>query len=386
MTMSNVPTSRAWVEIDLGAIRENYLVVRQSAGDGAAVIPMVKCGCYGLRTPGVLRVLEALEPWGYGVATVAEGLELRAAGPGRPAITRPILVVAPVAGEDLPAAAHAGLTISVSGLEALDGWARAAEGRPEPLDFHVEIDTGMGRSGFDWRETARWAPAIAERLGRNLRWTGVFTHFLGADLPDGGSAATQWQRFHDALAQLPVSAEDLVVHAANGAASVRWSRFSADAVRPGLFLYGGHPMPDEAPARFEPPRPVVSLRARVVLLRDVPPGTTAGYAATYVARRWERWGTLSIGYGDGLPRALGNRGAVLVRGVRVPIIGRLSMDMVVVDLSDVPGATLGDTATLIGRDGDAEITLEEVAELAGTINYEILTGLSPRLVRVEVEA
>jgi alanine racemase len=184
------------------------------------------------------------------------------------------------------------------------------------------------------------------------------------------------------VAQLPVSREDLMVHAANSAAALRWPEYAADAVRPGIFLYGGHAV-GEPVVGVPQPLAVASVRARIALIRQVPPGSTVGYGATYAARGWERWATLGIGYGDGLPRSLGNRGAALVRGQRVPIIGRISMDMTVVDITAAGGAGVGDVATFIGRDGDAEITVDEVAQHAGTIAYEILTGFTPRLPRVE---
>ncbi|MBR9990114.1 MAG: alanine racemase, partial [Gemmatimonadetes bacterium] len=181
--------------------------------------------------------------------------------------------------------------------------------------------------------------------------------------------------------QLPVSAGDLMIHAANSGAALRWPRFGADAVRPGIFLYGGHPAPRVAgvPA----PRPVASVRSRLALVREKASGSTTGYGATYSAPGRERWGTVTIGYGDGIPRGLGNRGAVLVRGVRTPVIGRVSMDLVTVRLHDVPAARPGDVVTLIGEDGDERITVDELASEVDTIGYEILTGLGSRLTRIE---
>jgi alanine racemase len=220
----------------------------------------------------------------------------------------------------------------------------------------------------------------------NVRWTGAMTHFHGADGPEETASAVQWQRFRDALAQLPVPREDLMIHAANSAAALRWPEYAADAVRPGIFLYGGHPAPEVARQADSPipaPRAVASVRARLVLVRDVPPGSTVGYGATHVSHGWERWGTLAIGYGDGVPRRLGNRGSAIVRGQVVPFVGRTSMDMTVVDITAVPEAEAGDVATLIGSADGATISLDEVAATAETISYEILTGLRPRLPRVE---
>jgi alanine racemase len=168
------------------------------------------------------------------------------------------------------------------------------------------------------------------------------------------------------------------VHGANSAAALRSGRDIAfGGVRPGIFLYGGRAGKD-----LPEPEPVATLRARVVHIRGAPPGTTAGYGATYASAEWERWATLAIGYGDGLPRSLGGRGSALIRGQRVPMIGRISMDLTVVNISAVEGVEVGDVATLLGEDGGERIRLEEVAELAGTIGYEILTGFTSRLARV----
>ncbi|HSH46354.1 MAG TPA: alanine racemase [Longimicrobiales bacterium] len=375
--MAIEPDARAWVEVSLDAVRANYDTVRRRA-EGARVLPMVKADAYGVGAVRVARALEPLDPWGYGVATAREGAELREAG-----VTRPILVVTPLPPADVDVAAGARLTASISSVEGLTAWEAAAERVGEPLDFHVEVDTGMGRCGFDWRDVGSWSERL-ERTSERVRWTGVFMHFHSADAVDTRTAALQWERFQDTLVQLPVSRERLLVHAANSAAAVRWKEYAADMVRPGIFLYGGDPAPevDASPS----PEPVVSVRARVVLAREVPAGSTVGYGGTHVAAATERWGTLAIGYGDGLPRALGNRGEALVNGRRIGIIGRVSMDLTTVDLSELPGVEAGTVATLLGADGARQITLEEVAAHADTIGYEVLTRLGARLPRIERNA
>lgn len=373
--MSNDTQTRAWIEVNVDALRANLRALQRLAGPACHVIPMVKADAYGLGAERVVRALTPLDPWGWGVATADEGAALRRLG-----VEKPIVVFSPLAPEAVHVAARHRLTACISDVDALDLWA-AAGLRHGPLSFHVEVDTGMGRAGFDWRETGAWAPAIRERLREDLRWEGIFTHFQSADAADAAPTAAQWQRFGDALAQLPVSREDLMVHASNSAAAVRWPEYATDAIRPGIFLYGGHPAPG-VPG-VSGPEPVAAVRARLVRVRRVPPGSTAGYGATYVARGWERWATLSIGYGDGLPRALGNRGRALLRGRSVPIIGRISMDMTVVDITAVPDAEPGDVVTLIGGEPGNGIKVEDVADLAGTISYEVLTGFTARLPRVE---
>jgi alanine racemase len=373
--MSNPPETRAWIDVRLSAMRANFQTLREIAGR-RAILAMVKADAYGIGADRAVRTLEPLDPWGYGVATAEEGQALRAAG-----IDRPIVVCGPLAPQSVNAAAAARLVATISDLESLERWAAAAA-RYGPLEFHVEIDTGMGRSGFDWRETGAWSEPVRAASTASLRWTGVFTHFHSADAADPGPTRTQWKRFGDAVGQLPVSRENLMVHASNSAAAIRWPEYGADAIRPGIFLYGGRGV-DGLVRDVAEPEPVVAVRARVTRVRAVPPGTTVGYGATWAARGWERWATLAIGYGDGLRRSLGNRGCALVRGCRVPIIGRTSMDMTVVEVSAIPDLAVGEIATLIGRDGESEIALDDVATQAGTISYEILTGLTRRLPRVE---
>jgi alanine racemase len=243
---------------------------------------------------------------------------------------------------------------------------------------HVDVDTGMGRTGLDWRSAAQWMPRVVEAASSDVRWVGCFTHLHSAE-DDEASVREQWGRFEEALSALADAPPGLLIHVLNSAGAFGVPEYARDAIRPGIFLYGGavgsaHPVPEA----------VVSLHARVCHVRDVVAGTTLGYGATYRASAPERWATLSVGYGDGLPRALGNRGKALLRGRSVPIIGRISMDLTVVDISDLPGVQVGDVATLLGAEGREEITLDDIAGLAGTISYEILTGFTQRLPRIWV--
>jgi alanine racemase len=359
------------VEVDEAALRRNLRRVHEAA-PGARILPMVKADAYGLGVGPLLRALAEGPPpaWGLGVAAVAEGERLRALGwAGR------VVVFSPAPPGELARAAEAGLTLALSDVEAVRRWAAEAARHGRRLAFHAEVDTGMGRAGFPSARAAEWGPAVLREGGDLLEWEGCFTHFHSADEPDLAPADLQQARFREALAALP--APPRLVHSANSAAALRRGGYGGDLVRPGIFLYGGSAGPGTAP------EPVASLHARVALVRDVPEGWSCGYGATYRARGPERWGTLAIGYGDGLPRALGAAGGeALVRGIRVPIVGRISKDVTVVDLTGVPGARAGDVATLIGRDGGEEIAVDQVAARAGTIAYEVLTGLGPRLPRV----
>ena len=319
----------------------------------------------------VVRTLGSEDPWGFGVATVEEGMRLRGAG-----VEAPVIIFSPVPPDSFDSAVAHDLTLTVSDLDSVERVAAAGARTGRVGRFHVEVDTGMGRSGFDWRLVGEWGAALADRTSVEAIWEGCYTHFHSADLEEDAATRGQWERFIGALEQMKPEPGSFV-HACNAAAAMRYPAFAADAVRPGIFLYGG-----SVGAGVAKPEEVVRVRARVTLIREVPDATTLGYGATYRSTGDERWATLGIGYGDGFPRALGNRGSVLLSGRRLPIIGRISMDMTVVDITGVDGVEVGDTATMIGTDRDLVIALDEVADLAGTISYEILTGFTARMPRV----
>ncbi len=210
----------------------------------------------------------------------------------------------------------------------------------------------------------------------SVRWLGCYSHLHSAD-EGAESVRVQWSRLEEVLSKIASPPEDLMIHMLNSAGAFRTPEYARAAVRPGVFLFGGEIGPGQPM-----PEPVVSVHARVIHVRDAAEGSTLGYGATYRASANERWATLSIGYGDGIPRSLGNRGSALLEAKRVPIIGRISMDMTVVNISDIPGVRIGNTATLLGGEGRDKITIDDVANLAGTISYEVLTGFTRRLPRV----
>jgi alanine racemase len=342
--------ARVWAEINLSAILANARTV--AAVSGVRLLPMVKANGYGLGAVPVARALERSDPWGFGVATVAEGIELRRAG-----IPRPIIVFTPLIPAEIPAYLEHDLRPAVCDPEALAAWQARGEHRP----YHLEVDTGMSRSGFRWSEAGSWSALLAGVE----RPEGVFTHFYSAD-EAGASVELQWQRLTAVLQTLPV--RPAVVHAANSAAALRGPRYAGDFVRPGIFLYGGRVVDWE-------PEPVVRLCARVVALRTVRSGETVSYGATWTAPRDTLVATLGLGYADGLLRSLSNRGVVELNGGLAPIVGRVTMDLTMV-APDRPCA-LGDVATVYG----GRVSLEEQARRAGTISYELLTALGPRVER-----
>lgn len=350
--------ARAWVEIDLGALLRNGTRVAKYAG--IRLLPMVKADAYGLGAVRVARTLESLDPWGFGVATVAEGEELR-----RARIERPIVVFTPLLLEEFDALRRWRLTPALGTLRAIERWGEY------DLPWQLAVDTGMNRAGVAWNEVASLRTAIGAHPPQ-----GVFTHFHSAER-DNGSRAAQEERFASALADLPLRPG--LVHAENSPAVVRRGDGYASQwslARPGIFLYGVGAGPGAA---FEP-EPVVTLRARVVETRTVPDGDTVSYGGTYRASGARRIATLSIGYADGYRRGLSNAAWVLVRGCRAPIAGLVTMDMTMIDVTDV-ACEVGDVATLLGRDGAELLTVEGVATAGGLSPYELLTGLRSRLPR-----
>ncbi|MGH7529117.1 MAG: alanine racemase [Gemmatimonadales bacterium] len=352
--------NRAWVEADLGALVDNARTVTQVTG--ARLLPVVKANAYGVGAVAVCRALEPLDPWGYGVATIEEGAELRAAG-----IARPILVFLPARAALFDDYDRHGLTPALGDGGSIIEWtARGA--RP----FHVEIDTGMGRSGVRWDEVDELGEAVDSPA-----LEGCFTQFHSADKTDG-SAERQLEQFLAAVGRLP--RRPALLHVANSAAALRGKAFAFDLVRPGVFLYGGAPGPG-----LPEPRPVVSLRARVLSVRSVRRGETVSYAASWVAPRDTVIATIGVGYGDGIRRLLGADGQahVLVRGGRCPVVGLVTMDMTLIETGTLE-VQVGDVATLVGHAEDPaqRITLDEFAAWSGELQREFLTGLGSRLPRV----
>ncbi len=342
---------RAWAEIDLANLVANARTIQQAAGCDA-LLPMVKADAYGLGVAPVVRALDLLDPWGFGLATIAEAVALRDMG-----VRRRLVVFTPARTDLLSAYRAYDLRAVIDDPSVASAWSHP---------FHVEIDTGMGRCGV------RWDDAAALRACASPHLEGVFTHFHSADT-DVSSVETQWQRFQTSLDAF--DPRPPLVHAANSAAAWRLPE-PLDLVRPGIFLYGGvHG--DGLPS----PRGVVTVRAPVVSVRRVAKGDTVSYGASWVAPRTTVIATVAIGYADGVGRAVSPRAHVLVRGQRRPIVGRVTMDFVMVALDPDDPVMVGDAVTVIGREGAEEITVEEFAEWSGTNNYEVLARIGPRVER-----
>ncbi|AHG90630.1 Alanine racemase [Gemmatirosa kalamazoonensis] len=347
---------RAWLDVDLAALRRNAAALARRAR--VPLLPMVKADAYGLGALAVTRALESLDPWGYGVATVAEGEELRAAG-----IARRILVFTPLLPTELPRAHRAGLTPSLHRADDVVRWTMLGGAA-----WHLSIDTGMGRAGVRW-DAMDAVRAVAAAHPPE----GAYTHFHSADT-DQASRAEQEHRFRAALDALPLAARPTLLHAENSPAIEHRAPSPWSLARPGVFLYG---VPSGGALEAAP---VAHLRARVVDLHTVRAGETVSYAATWRAEGDRIIATVACGYGDGYRRILGNRAVALLHGVRVPVVGRVTMDMTMLDVTGTACA-VGDVATLIGRDGSALLTVSDVAAMGDLSPYELLTGLRQRVPR-----
>jgi alanine racemase len=357
---------RAWVDVDLGAlVRNAHALILQAR---KPLIPMVKADAYGLGAVRAALALEAVHPMAFGVSSIAEGEELRAAG-----ITRPVILFTPTvmsaAGDawrcdDAARCIAAGITPTLARREDILAWERAS-GRAA---YQLAIDTGMHRAGVAHELVDGLRAALAQ-----FPPAGAFTHYHSAECDDG-SLEVQEARFRAAVARLP--ARPPVLHAENSAAIARRPASAWDCVRPGVFLYG---VGSGLTAALQP-EPVAHLRARVLELRTVADGEGVSYGATWRAAGPRRIASVACGYADGLRRHLGNTSVALIGGARVPIAGVITMDMAMLDVTDV-ACEVGDVATFLGTSGGETLSAEAVAAAGGLSPYELLTGLRLRLPR-----
>jgi alanine racemase len=363
---------RSHAEISRKALAGNYRSIRNAVGDGVEIVAVVKADAYGHGALGVAQTLETEGARWFAVTSIEEGVELRRGG-----VRGRILVLADFPRAELDAVAEFHLTLmlhSVDELAELDRWARRREICPR---FHLKLDSGMGRLGL---AEAR-VQDVAALLARcpHLRLEGLATHFASAEDFTSGQTDEQLERFR----RLADTLRPDLVHVANSAALAYRRETWTSMVRPGLALYG-YLMPArgrQVPPAFEV-APALSWKARLLAVKDVPAGAPLGYNAAFRAERPMRIGVLGAGYADGLDRRLSNGGVVLAAGRRVAIVGLVSMDVSLVDLTASPEVSPGDYLTLLGRDGAESLWADEVARRCGTIPYEILCRIGKRVWRV----
>jgi alanine racemase len=371
----------AWLEIDLEALAANLAVLTELAGD-VPVYPVVKANAYGHGAMEVAVALEAAGAGGFCVATLDEAAQLRGAG-----IRAAILVLYPIPAWQAAEAASLGVAVTAGDLNLLEELLAATPPTSaEPLEIHLEVETGLGRGGF----IAAELPAAAARIRQTpgVRLVSAWTHLQAAE--DADRTGRQLGLFEAATAALRSAGHDVPRHVAASGGILTGEVASLDGVRPGLAIYGL--VPDEL---LEDPRvahraagaqlrAVMSLHARAVRVRDLPAGWGIGYGPSFVTARPSRIGTLPLGYGDGWSRALSNRAWALVRGTRAPMVGNVAMDAVMVDVTDVAGTpvSIADEFVLLGRQGSDVITAADLAAARGTNSWEVVTAMAARLPRV----
>src|SRR5829696_375797 len=368
-----------WAEIDLDALAWNFRAVRKHVGPGVRVMGVVKADAYGHGAAECARRLEAEGADWFGVATPEEGLSLRRAG-----LTRPVLSFGGCWEGQAETCVAEGIVPVVYRLDMAEGFDAAARAAGVVADVHVKIDTGMGRLGVRFDEAAEFAERL--RQFRHIRVDGLMTHFAAADEPRRDCFTTeQLGRFRAAVAAFRSRGfNPAYEHVANSAAALAHPETRGNLVRPGGVLYGL--WRDVLPPLADAPglRPVMSLRTHVTLLKQVHAGETLGYGCTYEAAREMTVATVPAGYADGYARALSNRGRVIIKGLYAPVVGRVSMDLTLVDVTGIEGVRVGERVTMLGADGALLLPAEDLAQTAGTLSYEITCGVSARVPRRHV--
>ncbi|MCD6426606.1 MAG: alanine racemase [Caldisericaceae bacterium] len=361
-----------WVEIDLKKLKNNFDKIKKISG-GRKIIGVVKADAYG---HGAEKISKALEEWGIdflAVASFEEAMRLRRAGIKK----TPVLVLGYVNPSALKEAAINNIHITLFNVRFIEKL-HSYEGK-HTLNVHINVDTGMGRIGVFPEEVLDTANEIKNM--ENVNFFGIYTHFSTAD-SDPEYLQVQLARFKRILYELGSrNIKPKLIHAANSAAILNFNETLFDAVRPGIILYGLSPFQKDNHA-FEP---VLSFKTRVIYVKRIPSGTSISYGRRFISKKKMIVATIPVGYADGLPRALSNKGEVLIKGKRVKILGNVTMDQTVIDVSGIPNVHSGNEVVLIGKQGDEEITATEIAKKIGTINYEIISRIGKRVERIYIK-
>lgn len=394
-----------WAEISLPALRRNFQRVRDLAGPERRVMAVIKADAYGHGALAVAKCLAASGVDWLGVATVEEAVELRQAG-----VKQPILLLGGLYMSDPADLVEYGLTPSISSTARLDTYAECARRFQKPIEFHLKIDTGLGRLGLPPARLHLFLARYQELEGLELK--GIFTHLASAEDLIASQTDEQIERFRGALKELPwYKLQPELVHISNSAALLVRHDFPENLVRVGALLYGyclplvlppgapadsgdsresGKPRPRGGLVGAPPPslaefEPVLTFKSQVVYLKDVPSNTPLGYGAAYHTRRPSRIATVPVGYADGLNRALSGCGRAIVNDDYARIVGSISMDLTLIDVTDIPGVEVGDEVILIGRSEHCRITALEIAGALGTVPYEVLCSIGKRVPRIYLD-
>ncbi|MFQ5867159.1 MAG: alanine racemase [bacterium] len=363
-----------WAEIDLGAFRHNFREIKRKFRKGVSSLPVVKADGYGHGMEEIARASLSCGAKLLGVANIEEGIFLRKRG-----ITAPILILGSVYPlSNFSYILRYNLSPTICSLEASEELSKIAKRRRRKVRVHIKVDTGMGRIGISAQNAVSLVKRVVQLPGVLVE--GIFTHLAAAD-SDYEFTMEQIRKFQsvtDGLKRDNISIK--YIHAANSTAILAYPDAHFNLVRPGISLYGL--VPFEGAEREIDLKPVMQLKTRIVFIKRVKKGTSISYGRTWKAKRESIIGTLPIGYADGYSRLLSNRGEVLICGSRVPIVGRVCMDMCMVDVTPPPDVKVGEEVVLIGSQGKERITADEIAKLTGTITYEVVCGISKRVPRI----
>jgi alanine racemase len=366
-----------WAEIDLGAIASNVSAFKKHVGEKVEVIAVVKANAYGHGAVPVAKTALEAGATRLAVHRAMEGVELR-----RASIEAPILIMGYTPPDGVGTVVRWRLTPSLINVEVARALSREAAGVGLTVPVHIKVDTGMSRWGLLPDEVVEFMRALRDLPF--IRVEGIFTHFATADWTDTKYVLGQLEVFNRVLVDVRNAGFEVpLIHAANSAASMRLPAAHFDAVRIGIAMYGMEPS-SEWPSAFQI-YPALTLKSAVNRVRRLPPGSGISYGRTFVTHQSTLVALVPVGYGDGYHRSLSNKGCMLIRGQRAPILGRVCMDQCVVDVTHIPGVLQDDEVVLIGRQGHEVISVEEVARLAGTINYEVTTSLLPRVSRLYLQ-
>jgi alanine racemase len=382
----NPPTDKllrpTWVEISLPKLRRNFQRIRQMAG-ARKVMAVIKADAYGHGAVPVAKCLAGCGVDWFGLATVEEALELRAAG-----IQQPVLLLGGLYMSDPAHLIEYRLTPSISSTMRLDTYAECARRYGRSIEFHLKVDSGLGRLGLPLDRIEAFVRHYRELKGLQLK--GLFTHLASAEDLVASQTDEQARHFAAALEQLRrLQVEPECIHVSNSAALLAGRKFPENLVRIGGLVYG-YCVPLVVPPGQELPKvpefePILTFKSRIVYMKDVPSGTPLGYGAAFFTRRPSRIATVPVGYADGLSHALSNRGYAIVRGRRARIVGSISMDLSLLDVTDISGTNIGDEVILLGQSDHCSITAVEIAQLLDTVPYEVLCSIGKRVPRIYVE-
>ena len=364
--------------IDMAAIAENFENMKKNIKEGVQMVAVVKTDGYGHGAVPIAKMAEQFEYiWGFAVATFSEAMDLRNSG-----IQKPILILGYTFQEDYVEMAKNGIRPAIFTYEMAKDFSDAAKKAGICAPFHLAVDTGMSRIGVHWGEVGI-ETALKISMLSHIKMEGVFTHFSKADETEKEFTKCQMDRFQDFCSNLSEKGETgFLRHCSNSAGILEIPEANMDLVRAGISIYGIYPS-SEVSRSYVELHPAMELKSHVVYLKTIEPGTMVSYGGTFTAAHKMKIATIPVGYGDGYPRSLSGKGSVLIRGKRAPILGRICMDQFMVDITGMDVQML-DEVTLLGRDGEEEITLEELDKLSGRFPYEFVCDIGKRVPRVYV--